>query len=38
MSAVFVQCVQRALDLLVVDGKVTEKIHGRQKVYFANQV
>ncbi|XP_064401381.1 homologous-pairing protein 2 homolog isoform X1 [Halichondria panicea] len=30
-------CVQRALDLLVVDGKVTEKVHGRQKVYFANQ-
>ncbi len=38
MSAIFVQCVQRALDLLVVDGKVTEKVHGRQKVYFANQV
>ena len=30
--------VQRAIDQLVVDGKLKEKINGKQKCYFVNQV
>ena len=31
------QCVQRTLDLLVSQGKLVEKVYGKQKVYMANQ-
>ncbi len=32
------QCVQRTLDQLVAEGKLKEKVYGKQKVYVANQV
>lgn len=31
------QCVQRALDSLVAEGKVKEKVYGKQKVYMVDQ-
>ena len=31
------QCVQRALDSLVAEGKVKEKQYGKQKVYMVDQ-
>ena len=31
------QCVQRTLDMLVSQGKLVEKVYGKQKVYMANQ-
>lgn len=34
----FLQCVQRTLDQLVADGKLVEKVYGKQKVYVIDQV
>lgn len=38
LSFPITQCVQRTLDQLVAEGKLVEKIYGKQKVYVANQV
>ena len=32
------QCVQRCLDQLVAEGKLVEKVYGKQKVYVIDQV
>lgn len=32
------QCVQRTLDQLVANGKLMEKVYGKQKVYVIDQV
>ena len=34
----FLQAVVRALEDLAENGKIKEKIYGKQKVYFADQV
>ena len=35
---IIMQCVQRTLDQLVAEGKVMEKVYGKQKVYSPDQV
>lgn len=32
------QAVVKAMELLALEGKIREKIYGKQKIYFADQV
>lgn len=32
------QAVVKAMELLALEGKIKEKIYGKQKIYFADQV
>lgn len=34
----FQQAVVKAMELLALEGKIKEKIYGKQKIYFADQV
>lgn len=38
VTIVSLQCVQRTLEQLVADGKLVEKVYGKQKVYVIDQV
>lgn len=32
------QAVVKAMELLALEGKIKEKVYGKQKIYFADQV
>lgn len=32
------QAVVKAMELLALEGKIKEKMYGKQKIYFADQV
>jgi len=34
----FTQAVVKAMDQLAHEGKIKEKVYGKQKIYFADQV
>lgn len=37
-KALIFQAVVKAMELLAMEGKIKEKIYGKQKIYFADQV
>lgn len=37
-SIALIQAVVKAMDQLAQEGKIKEKVYGKQKIYFADQV